>query len=848
MRAIKECAAAVERWLSAMPSDGSGLPFTLKPKLAPRQVVDLRLGYRDPVDRRLQASLAPSGSLNRPGPCRATKRHRSIHHPRLGFTLTVLTLTAVLGQRFYNQPGLQVGNLAPETIYAPAEATVEDKETTEERRRDARNGALRMLKVDSATNDGVLRSLSNLTAQITSLRREAGPLPYVSTSILSTSVQRYVRRSDDAAWLKLRSLVAPLTESEADLSDSQADLGLNTLRQGQLLLPEQQKALGELWVYHQRASTQEFSELLATTQQARQTYQQAQANLALLGTQVDGIADGSELFDLSPQEWTEVQVGLRRVADRMLAQGIPAGLPPEVLTRAIQVQLKGSVPRSMEDLSSRLLLTVLQPNLVEDLERTRLQAEMAAEAVKPVIVEIKQGEPIVGAGEAITQTNFVLLDHFNLSQRRFNYWGLALFGSVVSGGVVLFLVVERWSPQHLRQQDYVLITAMVVGTSVLKMFGVAAYGLPAIGLLAGNFYGPVLGGTLVALLAILVPLGSTVSGISFTAGAAGALVCSVLAGRMRSREELALLGGGVGLTQGVVYLLLTVVISPVSLLSAWSGILVGAALQGIYGVLSSIAALGLSPYLEHAFDLITPIRLAELSNPNRPMLKRLASEAPGTFQHTLFVSSLAEAAARALGCNVELVRAGTLYHDIGKMHDPLGFIENQMGGPNKHDELNDPWVSAAIIKKHVTEGLVMARKCRLPQALQAFIPEHQGTMLISYFHHQAQEMAQADPTITVQESDFRYDGPSPQSPETGIVMLADSCEAALRSLTDATPDEALAMVNRILRARWKDNQLVESGLTREHMTVIADIFVKVWQQYNHKRIAYPKAALAPKAG
>jgi putative nucleotidyltransferase with HDIG domain len=317
---------------------------------------------------------------------------------------------------------------------------------------------------------------------------------------------------------------------------------------------------------------------------------------------------------------------------------------------------------------------------------------------------------------------------------------------------------------------------------------------------------------------------------------------------MRSREELALLGAGVGLTQGVVYLVLTVMVNPVSLVSAWSGILIGAAIQGGYGILSSIAALGISPYLEHGFDLITPIRLAELSNPNRPLLKRLASEAPGTFQHTLFVASLAEAAARALGCNVELVRAGTLYHEIGKMHDPLGFIENQMGGPNKHDQLNDPWLSATIIKRHVSEGVVMARKCRLPKALQAFIPEHQGTMLISFFHHQAQEMAQQDPAITVKEADFRYDGPIPQSPETGIVMLADSCEAALRSLIDATPDEALAMVNRILRTRWKENQLVESGLTREHMTVIADIFVQVWQQYNHKRIAYPKAALAPKAG
>lgn len=236
----------------------------------------------------------------------------------------------------------------------------------------------------------------------------------------------------------------------------------------------------------------------------------------------------------------------------------------------------------------------------------------------------------------------------------------------------------------------------------------------------------------------------------------------------------------------------------------------------------------------------------ELANPNRPLLKRLATGAPGTFQHTLFVSTLAEAAAKELCCNVELVRAGTFYHDIGKLHDPQGFIENQMGGPNKHDEINNPWLSAEIIKKHVSEGLVMARKHRLPKAVRAFIPEHQGTILIAYFHHQAQQLAAAEVNnpsgIIVDEQDFRYNGPIPQSPETGIVMLADACEAALRSLKDATYEEALAMVNKILRSRWQDNQMIDSGLTRAQMSRIAEIFVEVWLQFHHKRIAYPKAA------
>jgi hypothetical protein len=266
---------------------------------------------------------------------------------------------------------------------------------------------------------------------------------------------------------------------------------------------------------------------------------------------------------------------------------------------------------------------------------------------------------------------------------------------------------------------------------------------------------------------------------------------------------------------------------------------------GVIGVAYCVVALGISPYLERFFDLVTPIRLAELSNPNRPLLKRLAIEAPGTFQHTMFVASLAEAAARELHCNVELVRAGTLYHDIGKMHDPQGFIENQMGGPNKHDQIKNPFSSAEIIKKHVSEGLAMARKYGLPKAIRDFIPEHQGTLLISYFYFQAKNQGEEKGFKSFNEEDFRYDGPIPQSRETGIVMLADGCEAALRSLKDATPDQALAMIQKIFKARWRDHQLAECGLKYEELPIIAKIFVQVWQQYNHQRIAYPKAALEP---
>ena len=332
------------------------------------------------------------------------------------------------------------------------------------------------------------------------------------------------------------------------------------------------------------------------------------------------------------------------------------------------------------------------------------------------------------------------------------------------------------------------------------------------------------------------------------ASTAGGLMAAAIAGRLHSRDELALLGASVGVMQGGVYFVVQL-ISSAAAGTIWYAILPGAAVYGFLGFTWSVVALGLSPYLERLFDVTTPIRLVELSNPNSPLLKKLATEAPGTFQHTLFVACLAEAAGRELHCNVELIRAGTLYHDIGKMHDSMAFIENQMGGPNKHDQIDNPHTSADIIKRHVSEGLVMARKYGLPRVIQDFIPEHQGTLLIAYFFHRAKQSLDAkqaageciDQTLSVDE--FSYDGPIPQSRETGIVMLADGCEAALRSLRDATPKVASSTVQKIFKARWQEGQLRDSGIAYEELPIIAEIFVRVWQQFHHQRIAYPKAAL-----
>ncbi|MDA0672107.1 MAG: HDIG domain-containing protein [Cyanobacteria bacterium] len=763
--------------------------------------------------------------------------------------LATLLLTTAMGQRFYRQPELQVTTVAPETIIAPRDATVEDTETTEADRAAARNGAKPVLVPNPTKNEQIRNRLNGVLDQANALWEQAGPLPVLPTDRLSTAAQTYLRQAPEDQWTAVRDLAALSTPNAPapPLPD------LDQLRQAgtafRQLLPRQQQSVRELVNYQRGRSPQERRAFAQQIEIMRSRYQAAREDLARIA-QAEGqiLPNDPSFLDLPQPEWLTTQQGLRRALQRMLLQGIAQGVPPDILAEASKLQVRGDVPAAAETFAVAVLTVVLEVNLEPDPERTLQKAEDAAEKVPPVMVSIQAGQPIVEAGEEIDRTAFVLLDEFGLSQRRFNLWGLGAFGVLMAFGIGCFLLAERTVRPALRRRDHGLVICTVLCVSVLNVLGIAVYSLPAIGLLMGSFYGVTLGTTVVGVLTVLLPMGTRVGTIPLLASAVGALVSSVIAPRLRSREELALLGGVVGLIQGFSYLMLTWVLNPFSQ-ATWYLPMAEAAKQGGYGLVASVLALGLSPYLEHLFDLVTPIRLAELSNPNRPLLKRLAAEAPGTFQHTLFVASLAEAAAQALNCNVELVRAGTLYHDIGKMHDPQGFIENQMGGPNKHDTLNDPWKSADIIKKHVSEGIAMARRCRLPKALQAFIPEHQGTMLISYFYHQAQEQA-ADPAPTrpVREQDFRYDGPIPQSPETGIVMLADSCEAALRSLKDATHEEALAMVNRILKARWRDSQLIDSGLTREHMALIAQVFVQVWQQYNHKRIAYPKASLSPAMG
>ncbi len=241
------------------------------------------------------------------------------------------------------------------------------------------------------------------------------------------------------------------------------------------------------------------------------------------------------------------------------------------------------------------------------------------------------------------------------------------------------------------------------------------------------------------------------------------------------------------------------------------------------------------PIFESLFGLLTKARLLELADKEKPLIRRLSLEAPGTFEHTLLICGLAEEATRMIGGDIDLIKTGALYHDVGKLHAPNWFIENQDGSKNPHDELDDPIKSAEVLQAHVDEGLKFARKNRLPKLIANFIPEHQGTLKMGYFFQKAIEK-----NLDINEFYFRYKGPIPQSKETAILMLADGCEAALRAMNiNASDKEALETISKIIYSRQKDGQLDDSNLSKGEIFLIKRAFLNVWKRIRHRRIQYP---------
>jgi putative nucleotidyltransferase with HDIG domain len=334
------------------------------------------------------------------------------------------------------------------------------------------------------------------------------------------------------------------------------------------------------------------------------------------------------------------------------------------------------------------------------------------------------------------------------------------------------------------------------------------------------------------MLSILIGLTSPGAQLHFTIAAfVGSVTGVYRINKLAQISDLVKIGLSIALVNATAVLSLSLINTDITWEMGLSGIVMGAAA----GILAAVLTIGALPFLENAFSITSTMKLLELSNPNHALLKKLFLEAPGTYHHSLMVGSLAEATAELIGANPLLTRVGAYYHDIGKMRRPEYYVENQRGDANPHESIA-PALSAVIVISHVKEGLAMAKEYRLPPEIMAFIASHHGNSLTEYFYNKA---VREDGRENVNQADFRYPGPLPHTKEAALVMLADSTEAAVRSLPEPTKDKIRLMVHQIVKSRLADGQLDESDLTLKDLDVIIEQFCQVLEGIYHKRIAYP---------
>lgn len=587
-----------------------------------------------------------------------------------------------------------------------------------------------------------------------------------------------------------------------------------------------------------RLLQEQLERLLDQVRQQRSSEQARVDPLNLTG------AERRWLGQLDPIALVSWEEAVRRAQLRMLRQGVAGSVADAPLLEAASLHLEDQ-PALGRQLGSRLVARSLQgrSNLRTDpfLSQRRIE-DLLSRSGLPTIT-VRRGDLIIRQGEVISPQAFDVLDFFGLINRRPRplAW-LAHFSEALAASGVMLLVMRRWRASLEPRQALLALGTLLVVQACKLWLGLLVSPLALLvppTLLLAQGLGTAAGLAWLAVASLLWPFPLTaVLACRLLVASLVAALAAVLAGRQRNRAQLLQLA----------------VLLPLGALVAQAGVVQLAALLGqaggeghlprhadlineallVAGLL--LAGLILAPLVESFFGLLTRARLMELADLERPLLRRLSTEAPGTFEHTLMICGLAEEGARAIHADVDLIRTGALYHDVGKMHGPQWFIENQdEGSGNPHDQLDDPFASAAILQAHVDEGLKLARRYRLPRPLADFIPEHQGTLKMGYFLHRAREL---DPAVS--EDRFRYRGPTPRSRETAILMLADGCEAALRSLPpDTTEDQARRMVRRIVEARQADGQLAGSGISRAELELVIRAFVRVWKRMRHRRIPYP---------
>lgn len=499
----------------------------------------------------------------------------------------------------------------------------------------------------------------------------------------------------------------------------------------------------------------------------------------------------------------------------------------------------------------------LRPNLTFNKDETEEKKTIAREKVNPVYFQVKRGEVILRSGDRIQEENLLKIKALKKAQERPH-----LLAMIIGMGLLTFLILAslyQFSTQNIRkialsQKDLLFFSSSLLGViALLKLFQLMTDAL------GGEFFSipsssylylfPIVTGAMLVRIVLnsevaivfsllvsyfsAVLMGNQLFYFIFTF--VGSVIGAHKVAQCEQRSILLKAGMTVGGINSLMILSYHLISGNLFKMSFLSDLV----MSFLGGVLASVLVLGIIPIIESLFAYTTDIKLLELANMDHPLLKDLILQAPGTYHHSIIVGSLVEGASKSIAANPLLARVSAYYHDIGKLKKPLYFIENIGGGENKHDHLA-PTMSSLILISHVKDGVEMARENRLGERIGHIIQQHHGTSLISYFYQKAKE--KENPGMeSINENDFRYPGPKPQTKEAGIVMLADSVEAASRALTDPTPSRINSLVQRITNNIFLDGQLEECELTLKDLQKIQESFNRILTAIFHQRIDYPSS-------
>ena len=508
-----------------------------------------------------------------------------------------------------------------------------------------------------------------------------------------------------------------------------------------------------------------------------------------------------------------------------------------------------TVDTSLVPLASTITAELLRPNMHFDEEGTSAARDQAENEVVPTTY--KKGQNVVVANEIVTQAQYEVIAKLGLleddSVDVSLYLGLALVVVLVFLQLLIYMLLLEKDIINQPRLVLLVITVFIVILGVGIVFrGINVYLIP---MQLGVFLFALLLNQRFAIvcntsLAVLVGVLATGEEGLFATGMFNILLVSVISGTLsamlvrKTTQRLSIVYSGL-----IVAVMNFAVMLGIGLMTTAriEETLISATYSAGSAILSAVFAMALAPILENIFDVVTPQKLMEISNPNNPLLRRLQTETPGTYHHSLIVANLAEAAARSIGADDLLVRVGAYFHDVGKLKHPLMFKENQISGENPHDTM-DPYVSAAVITDHTRDGVILAQKHKLPKGVEDIIRQHHGRSAAAYFYITAIKRAEeaglsAD---SVDKMDFSYDGPKPSTREAAIVFMADTVEAATRSMKTHSKEDIEQMVRKLIKAKLQDGQLDDAPLTLRELETITQTFLFVLGGFYHDRIAYPE--------